>query len=110
MPDYEVFAPDDATMRSALSVCGLTQKDGLTAAHVRYCVNYYGAKFTTTGATTTDINGAQVPVRAALPGVYAVVRWVPPNIQLLAFPPAGVTLPTGATASTLPANSPVHFF
>jgi hypothetical protein len=95
MPDYELFAPDDATMRNALSLLGMTQKDGRRGT-VRYVMNYYGTKYV---------------AGVAQPGVFAIVRWVPASVIGNAFPPTGITLPVGVIATTpLPANTGAMFF
>lgn len=86
MSDWEIMAPDDATMQQIFSSCGIRNGDGFTSKKVRFCVNYYGTK---TIAGTVQ------------PGVYASLRWIAPNVQLNAFPPTGVTLPVGATSTTL---------
>lgn len=109
MADFELFAPDDATMQQALAAIGVRRGDGLTVNKVRFCVNYYGQKRLPTGATIVDANGMTQQVTATQPGVYAIVRWIPPSAQLLAFPPAGVLLPAGVTAIALPSNSPIKF-
>jgi hypothetical protein len=94
MPDYEISAPDDATMKTGLSLLGLTQKDGRRGT-VRYVMNYYGTKYV---------------AGVAQPGVFAIVRWVPASVIGNPFPPSGVNLPAGLTTTTpLPADSPKFF-
>jgi hypothetical protein len=93
--DYEIFAPDSTTMQAAFTALGISQSDGRRGA-VRYVRHYYGTKY--------DAKGV------ALPGVYAIVRWVPPSLVGNPFPPAGLTLPAGLTIGPLPADSPQKFF
>lgn len=64
MPDYEVFAPDDATMRLALKDLGFGANSGRKGV-VTYAFDYYGTKYVNSGGTWV-----------AQPGVYANVRWV----------------------------------
>jgi hypothetical protein len=98
MADYEISAPNDATMRAALSALGMAQEDGRRGI-VRYSVKYYGIKQTWDGTALS----------APFPGVYAIVRWVPASVVGNPFPPSGVTLPSGVTINPLPANSPYKF-
>ena len=44
MSDWEIMAPDDATMQQVFSDCGIRNGDGYTSKRVRFCVNYYGTK------------------------------------------------------------------
>jgi len=95
MSDWEIMAPDDATMQQVLSLLELRKGDGFTSKKVRFCLYYYGTK---------NIGGV------VQPGVYTILRWIPPNVQLLAFPPTGVTLPVGCAVTPLAsANSPARF-
>jgi hypothetical protein len=48
MPDYEVFAPDDATMQLALAKLGTTFNSGKNGTIV-YAVDYYGTKYVQSG-------------------------------------------------------------
>jgi hypothetical protein len=74
MPDYEVFAPDDATMQLALQKLGTTFKSGKNGSTV-YAVDYYGTKYLQSG-TVVDGFGNTIPNMVAQPGVYANVRWM----------------------------------
>ena len=94
MSDWEIAAPDDASMQTAFDLCGIRNGDGFTVNHVRFCVNYY---------VTKSVDGV------AQPGCFASVRWIAPNIPLIPFPPVGVTLPPNVTSVTLPAGSPGFF-
>ena len=91
MADYEIMAPDDATMQQIIDTCGLRRGDGFTSQKVRFSFFVYGEK-------------------AGFPGTYAILRWIAPSVQLLAFPPTGVTLPAGATATTIGSNYSHVFF
>jgi hypothetical protein len=93
--DYEIFANSDADMQTTLQTLQMTQADGRRGV-VRYSVNYYGTK------VVNDV---------AQPGVFAIVRWVPPTAIGNPFPPSGLKFPVGVRFTTpLPADSGVIFF
>jgi hypothetical protein len=95
MPDYEVFAPDDATMRLALKDLGFGANSGRRGV-VAYAFDYYGTKYVDSGGTWV-----------AQPGVYANVRWV--SASVLGGLSASVTA-LGATMTPLTAPYYHRFF
>lgn len=114
MADYEIFAPTGAAMlalaqsvpglwRTAQKIGTVTVPAGIVASGIGWSIVYYGKKYASTGATTIDAFGRQIPVMAPTAGVYAVLRWTrtknPPE------PPAG----SGATIVPMPADSPYVF-
>jgi hypothetical protein len=94
MPDYEVFAPDDATMQLALAKLGTTFNSGKNGTIV-YAVDYYGTKYVQSG-TKVDGFGNTIPNMVAQPGRYANVRWMSASV----FGLSGIT---GATMKLLTA-------
>lgn len=89
MADYEVFAPDDATMNLALQKLFLTSKSGKSGGTV-YAVDNYGTKLVQSG--TTIVQGKTVPNMVAQPGRYANVRWQGASVLSLTGIPAGATI------------------
>lgn len=108
--DWEISAPDDATMQQAFTAIGIRKGDGLTTNKVRFCVNYYNTKYMPTGNTVTNGIGQSVPEMVAQTGTYAIVRWVGPTAPLSIFPPSGVTLPPGVTVTNLTSSSSPYRF
>jgi hypothetical protein len=72
---------------------------------VRYSIYIYGTKYVQQGTKFDPVIGFNVPNYVALPGAYAILRWMSSN----PFPPPGTNLPNGATVIPLPADSP-HVF
>lgn len=89
MADYEVFAPDDATMDLALQKLFLTSKSGKSGGTV-YAVDNYGSKYVQSGTVT--VGGLTMPNMVALPGRYANVRWQGASVLSLSGIPAGATI------------------
>jgi hypothetical protein len=85
MPDYEIFAPNDAVMQQCLAALGMSFRSGKNGNTV-YAVDYYGTKKTQSGTFTDQAGHGPQPNWVALTGVYANVRWM------------------GASALGLPAN------
>jgi hypothetical protein len=130
MADYEISAPTQAALVTALktaaagtqfklnhlaqTVMGVAQPEGFTTGGVLpngtvWALNYYASKMKPTGATTTDSLGNTVPVMAAVPGVFLILRL---NGQTSTLPGAIITQLTtaGLTVITpLPADSPYVF-
>jgi hypothetical protein len=130
MADYEISAPTQAALVTALkaaaaqtqfkfyhlaqTIMGVAQPEGFTTGGLLpngtvWALNYYAAKMKPTGATTTDAFGNTVPVMAAVPGVFLILRL---NGQTSTLPPAVITQMTTAGLSVvtpLPADSPVVF-
>jgi uncharacterized membrane-anchored protein len=128
--DYEISAPTQAALVTALksvaagtqfklyrlarTVMGVAQPEGFTTGGVLpngtvWALNYYASKMKPTGATTTDRSGNTVPVLAAVPGVFLILRL---NGQTSTLPAAVITQLTaaGLTVTTpLPADSPYVF-
>lgn len=118
MPDFEIHAPDDATMMAAAqTIQGLWNSGspalniqpgintgGINAEGVVWAVNYYGTKRLPTGNKVADTFGNQVPEYAAQPGVYAILRWNG-DPSLIPQPPAG----SGVTIIPIPDDSPYRF-
>jgi hypothetical protein len=118
MADFEIHAPDDATMMAVAQTIQGLWNPGNPALHIApgintggistdgyvWAVNYYGQKLLPTGNMVTDRFGNQVPERAPAPGVFAILRWNgdPSNIPQ---PPAG----SGVTIGPIPADSPFVF-
>jgi hypothetical protein len=84
--DYELSAPDKATMLAALSQLGINGESGF-ANGGRYTLSIYGEKWMPTGSTTVNSIGAAVPVMAAAPGYYALLRWLGASVTSAKFPP-----------------------
>jgi hypothetical protein len=95
MPDYEIFAPDDATMQLALQKMGTTFRSGKNGTTV-YAVDYYKTKYLQSG-TTLDPWGKTMPNMVAQTGVYANVRWMGATVL------PSLSGVTGATAKLLAA-------
>lgn len=117
MPDFEIHAPDDATMMMAAQVIQglwnpgdaiLNIAPGINTGGIAYgivwALNYYGQKLVLTGNTVTDTFGNQVPERLPAPGVFAILRWNG-DTSLLQQPPDG----SGVTMVPLPIDSPFVF-
>lgn len=120
MADFEIHAPDDATMMAvAQTIQGLWNPDqdpskpglqpgintgGISTDGFVWAVNYYGQKLVPTGNTITDTFGNKVPERAPAPGVFAILRWNGDPTKI-PQPPAG----SGVTIQPIPADSPFVF-
>jgi hypothetical protein len=110
MSDWEIHAPDDATMMAAANAIGLTANSGLMTGgvsrrgNVAWTLNYYGTKLVPTGNTITNPRGMEVPEMAAANGVYAILRWEG-DARLLPAIPSGAPI----TIIPLPADSPYKF-
>ena len=86
MPDYEIFAPNDAVMQSALQSLGCKVGSGKSGVTV-YAVDYYGTKYLQSG-TIAAAPYADRPNMVAQSGVYANIRWMGASVLTL---PANVT-------------------
>jgi hypothetical protein len=106
--DWELHSSNPADMQTAISFLGFTQGDGYTkvgGVNVRYTINIYGSKYVdSTTDFITDRFGTR-PVKVALPGVYAILRWWSPT----SFPPPGINMPPQITVIPIPADSPYVF-
>lgn len=90
MPDYELWAPNDAVMRQALTELGFNKQGGTrTATGILFAVDYYGQKFDVTGSVTNP-DGTTFYTYTAKPGVFANIRYVTPS--------AVFSLPTDLTS------------
>jgi hypothetical protein len=90
MADYELFAPDDATMQLALQKLQLTSKSGKSGGTI-YAVDNYGTKYVQSG-TRIDGFGKTIPNMVAQTGRYANVRWQGASVLSLSGIPAGATI------------------
>ena len=116
MTDFQIFAPDMATMVAASKMIGNWREpdpevpgdpggfigssrmgDGSV-----FALNIYGTKYKQTG-TTVDANGHESPVMEALPGVYGIGRWSPSDG--ISDPPS----PPGVTVTPIPDDSPIRW-
>jgi hypothetical protein len=116
--DFEIHAPDDATMMAvAQTIQGLwnpgnpafniapgINTGGISADGYVWTINYYGKKLLPTGNTVAGRNGVQVPEYALAPGVFAILRWNG-DTSKIPQPPAD----SGVTIIPLPADSPFVF-
>jgi hypothetical protein len=99
--DFEVSAPDAATMKAAIAALGGAW-DGVTFPFDspsgkfpngdQFALHVYGTKYLPTGATTTDAFGNQQPVMAAQTGVFGIARYIPAVIGNTPPTPSGVTV------------------
>jgi hypothetical protein len=130
MADYEISAPTQAALVTAFkavaagtqfklyhlaqTVMGQAQPEGFTTGGqlpngTVWALNYYKDKMKPTGATTTDRFGNTVPVMAAVPGAFLILRL---NGQTATLPAAVITQlrTAGLTVTTpLPDDTPVRF-
>jgi hypothetical protein len=85
--DYELFAPDDATMQAAITAMNMRVGSGWQGTK-SYSVDYYGDKYAQSGTVVVNRYGSNltIPNLVKQTGRYANVRWM------------------GATVLTLPAN------
>lgn len=72
MFDYELFAPDDATMDSVLTQMSMKQTNSGKVAGTVYATDYYGTKYATSGG-----------VAMAQPGAYCNIRWMGASVLTL---------------------------
>jgi hypothetical protein len=77
MPDYEMWAPDDATMTAALSKMALKQTSAKIGNSI-FATDYYGKKYIQSG--TVLIGGDIVPNWVLQTGVYCNIRWLGPTV------------------------------
>jgi hypothetical protein len=78
--------------------------EGFLNNGTRICINYYKTKMMPTGNTVQTPLGSG-PEMAAVPGVFAIMRWLHPTNANPPQPPAG----SGVTLIPLPANTPIRF-
>src|SRR4051812_27216078 len=102
MADFEIHAPDDATMMAvaktiqglwnpgdaALKIVPGINTGGISSDGYVWALNYYGTKRLPTGNMVKDRFGNQVPEYAAQPGMFAILRW-DGDVTKIPQPPAG---------------------
>jgi hypothetical protein len=76
MFDYELFAPDDATMQNVLTQMSMRQANSGKVEGTVYATDYYGTKYVTSGVSPNFVYTAQ-------PGVYCNIRWMGQTVLTL---------------------------
>ena len=104
MPDYEMWAPDIASMRAALtaSAFDLNRASGRMGTSV-FAIDYFGTKYVLTGTVRlTSPRGVSTiePNWVAQPGVYANIRWMGPG---------EVPITVGQTGATVTPLAPPYY-
>jgi hypothetical protein len=74
--DYELFAPDDATMQSVLTSMNMKATNSGKVGTTVFATDYYGTKFVSSGTPPNIIWTAQ-------PGVYCNIRWMGATVLTL---------------------------
>lgn len=70
MADFEIFAPDDATMQAALTYLGMKAANSGKSNGAVYAVDYYGTKY----VESTGLSGEAI--LTPLAGRYALMRYM----------------------------------